>query len=415
MEDNERRGLTVIPNQDIIERQIIEEVLDAEIEKTQPLITKHLEALGPDHTGSELELFLKSFWNYLEGIRLIKEEGNFPLAQELLESAAAGFQQLGIEDLESVSRSFSTYTNALRQLQNLNINRCLELFDMAEEYLRNAGRFGRKFQPLIDHMKPEAMFIAAIPPLLGGDIGSARVLISGASDMMEKVAEKYYEKGDAMHFTILGTGQLYRAFFTYFQAQRDLSNLDLDKLISEDAIAAHAKEAEQLLAQGDLANVQVQSAHYISKALVELLQVTQGIAARMHLCFKAAFKADSQGFLDLRTKIHLAIDHASRAGPNAVPIVRSCDGLLMRIQNLEKLARPRKADFGIYSGLISSALFVPLLLVASWTVSRFGIELDNGTLFVTVVGLALIGGFGFGALRFKGFLFSGTQSDVSSE
>lgn len=246
--------------------------------------------------------------------------------------------------------------------------------------------------------------------MLAGDTPSARMLASRASDMSKKVAEKYYQPGTAEHFTFLGLAQFYVAFSSYFQSQIDLSNLDLDRLVSED-LSVSAKEAERLLAQADLSNVHVQTVHHISKSLVELLEVTKGVATRMHLCFKAAFKPDLQGFQNLRNMTRRAIVHASHAGPQAIPLVRSCEGLLSRIQNLERLARPKKADFGIYSGLISAALFVPLLVVASWTNSTFGLEPDSTTFFLTIVGLALIGGFGFGAIRFKNFLWSRLQGD----
>ena len=407
--DNEKE-LPAVPHQDNVEANIIEQVLEATFEDAQPLVARHLDALTPEQGGSELELFLRSIWEHLEGIRVVKEEGKFDLAGKLEESAAAGFQQLGIYELESMSRSMSAYANAVIEVQRLNINRSLELFAATEDYLRKAGRFGRKFQPTIDHMKPEALFIGVIPALLAGDIDSATALTSQAFAASEKVVKTYYETNDPLHFTFLGLAYFYRAIYSYFQAQADLTKLELDKLESED-LAASAREAERLLAQADLTNIQIQVAHHLAKALVDLLEVTKGIAAHIHLCFKATFKPDARGFADLRMMTRRAIENASRAGPQAVPVVRSCDDLLSRISNVERLARPRKTDFGIYSGLISARLFLPLLVIASWARSAFGFELDGKTFFLAIVGIALVGGFGFGALRFKNFLFSPAPSD----
>ena len=409
MSDDHKQTLPVVPQLELVESRIIEEVLNAD--DAQPLIVRHLEALEPGQKGSELEQFLLSCWEHLEGVRVIREEGNFDRAAELEESAAAGFQRLGVTELESTSRSLSAYSNAIKEARRMNINRSLELFTSTEDYLKHAGRFGQKFQPIIDHMKPEALFLSVVPALLAGDFGSARVLINQASEMSERVAERYYTKGEPMHFTCLGMAHFYRAFYTYFQAQMDLSQLELDKLAGED-LSASAKEAERLLAQGDLMNIQIQTVHHFSKALIDFLEVTKGIASRMHLCLKATFKPDSQGFLDLRTMTRRAIDNASKAGPLAVTVVRSGDLLLERIRNLERLAAPRKTDFGIFSGIISSVLFLPLLIVALWARKAFGFDLDGTTFFLTIVGLALIGGFGFGALKFKSFLFSRVQSDA---
>ena len=207
--------------------------------------------------------------------------------------------------------------------------------------------------------------------------------------------------------------QIYKVLLAYYQTERDFASLDLDRLAAEPDISESAKQAERLLAQADLGNVMLQSLHHTSKALVELLEVHQGVATRVNLCFKAAFKPDLLGFAELRAKIRRATDHLSKAGASAVPIIRQCDTLLARVNNLERLARAKKTDFGIYSGLISSALFVPLVLAASWTNKTFDIGLDGKMLILTVVALSLIGGFGFGALRFKSVLFPAAGSPAA--
>lgn len=409
MNDNNKQALSTA-SEEVVESRIIEEVLAADIGDAQRLIVHHLEALKPDQKGSEIELFLQSLWRHIEGLRVVSEEGDLELGTELQESAAAGFEQLGAKELESASRALSTYAKALMEVKRLNLNRSMELFDSTEKYLRDAGRFGRKFQGLIDHMKPGALFVGALPALATGDYDSARALASQASDMSKRVAEDYYETGTPQHFTFLGQAYLYEAVYSHVQAQADLSNLELDRIVSED-ISASAREAERLLFQSGLKDVNIQSSYNLSKALVEISQVTKGIAVRMDLCFKAAFKPDLQGFLDLKARTHRAIHYASKVGPQAVPIIRSCEGLLTRIHNLERLARPRKTDFGIYSGLISSVLFACLLVISLWTRRTFGFELEDRTFFLTIVSLALIGGFGFGALRFKSLFFSRSQSE----
>jgi hypothetical protein len=173
---------------------------------------------------------------------------------KLEESAAAGFKQLGYSDLEAVSRATSVWASAAMEISRINIDRGLELFATAEEFLKNAGEFGSKFQQIVDEMKPEALFIGILPAILAGDTGMARVLASQASEMSKSVAEKYYDVGTPMRFTYLGLASFYDAFFAYFQSQMDLSNLALDSLVSDD-ISASAKEAERLLAQADLAGI----------------------------------------------------------------------------------------------------------------------------------------------------------------
>lgn len=159
MSDDGKQSLPTTRRSDSVEMQIVEQVLAAPLDNARQLIAHHLETLQAVQRESELALFLRSFWDYLEGLRVVREEGNFDLAVKLEESAATGFEQLGIGELESVARCMSAYATAMMEVRRLNINRGLELLAETEEFLRNAGRFGTKFQPLIDHMKPEPYFL----------------------------------------------------------------------------------------------------------------------------------------------------------------------------------------------------------------------------------------------------------------
>jgi hypothetical protein len=382
---------------------ILDEIMDADFDKAQPLIAGHLEQLGTNSQDSMTRVFLEALWKYLEALRLCREEADFPRTVEAATLAACQLDDLGFSDLASMSRGLSTYFEAIGEIRRLNISRGIELFKETEDYLKGAGRYGRKYQLLIDHMKPEALLISGMQALQAQDMSAARPLFEQASAGSSRVAQKYYEIGTVQHFTFLGLAEFYRSIFRYYQADRNLSSLELDQLAAETDISAVAKEAERLLSNGDLENTNIRTAYHISRALVELLEAVQEIGARMSLCFKATFKPDLQGFADLRAKTHRAINHASKAGTDAAPFVRACETLLVRINNLQRLAQPQRADFGIYSGMISSLLFVPLIVVASWANKDFGTHLPGAMLFSTVVGLSLIGGFGFGALRFKSF------------
>ena len=182
-------------------------------------------------------------------------------------------------------------------------------------------------------MKPDQLFLGALPALMQGDDSSARVLIKQASDVSASVAEKYYEKDTPMHSTLAGQAHLYLALFSYFRAGIDLSILDLEKLAAQD-LTENAMEAERLLAKGDLTNAQVRAAYQISKCLVEASKLQKGIAGRMQLCLEAAFKPDSQGFRDLRATASRAIDHASKGGPLFLPFIRTLNRDEERLKNL---------------------------------------------------------------------------------
>jgi hypothetical protein len=256
-------------------------------------------------------------------------------------------------------------------------------------------------------MKPEQLAVGAIPALMQGDDASARVLLKQASESYTSLADRYYEKESPEHSMTAGFGYFYIALYDYFRAVLDLNSLDLDKFASQKT-PENAMKAEQLLSKANLDIAQARHGYEISRCLVEATKVNQGVAVRMKLCFEAAFKPDLQGFRDLRATMSRAIDYASNVGPQGLPIVTMLRRDEERLKNLEKLARPRKSDFGIFSGLISAVLFAILLLTYGWTRSTFGAGLETRELMV-IVGLALIGGFGFGALRFWSY-FSGFLS-----
>ena len=77
--------------------------------------------------------------------------------------------------------------------------------------------------------------------------------------------------------------------------------------------------------------------------------------------------------------------------------------LLAQTDKFERLARPSRKDFGVFSGLISCGLFVPIFLIVFWARNRFNLTVGAETLLWPCLGLALIGGFGFGAIKFKSF------------
>jgi len=107
----------------------------------------------------------------------------------------------------------------------------------------------------------------------------------------------------------------------------------------------------------------------------------------------------------LKKKIRKASDLFSKAGDEAVVYVRMCDQLYNSVNNLERISKPNKKDFGIFSGLVSCALFLPLFLIISWANWFFKIGLEARTIITSSIVLALIGAFGFGALKFKSLIF----------
>lgn len=391
------------------ESAIVNEVYEASLEEAQPIISRHLDSLSQEQQGSNLESFLKSFWHFSEGIRLLRENADFVQANAQETLAAAGFHDLGLNNLESTCLGIANYCKAIVELRSLNVSRAKELFHSTEVYLTEAGEFGHKFQPLVEHMKPDALFVAALPQLARGNFNEAGPLIDQASEAYRKVAEKYYEPSSILHNTFTGLAYLSQSIFLYFKAEVALSDFNLDSILSKNSISPSPRQASAMLSKGDLSNKQIECNYYLALTIAELIDVNSGIAEILDRCINSSFKNDTQRFLGLKAKIEKARKCASKTGPEAGTWLNVCNRAQDRIQNLSARAKPQKLDFGIFSGLIVCALFGPLFFVASWVSKEQGLLLDGSSLLMTTAGLSLIGGFGFGALRFKNFLFGSPQ------
>src|SRR5205807_2584932 len=90
--------------------------------------------------------------------------------------------------------------------------------------------------------------------------------------------------------------------------------------------------------------------------------------------------------------------------PDAGRLLRTARGLEQQLDNLERLARPTKRDFGVFSGLIACAMFAPLLATVAIVNSVFSLDIGGTLIIETCVVLALVAGFGLTAIRFRTFL-----------
>jgi hypothetical protein len=87
------------------------------------------------------------------------------------------------------------------------------------------------------------------------------------------------------------------------------------------------------------------------------------------------------------------------------------DDLLARITHVTALYRPKPRDFGLFAGVIACVSFIVLLAAIGLANRLFSLKLEGSSLVVYSAVLALIAGFGYGAVRFKGLLF-GAKGDT---
>jgi hypothetical protein len=390
--------------------QVIDSVFEVNLEKEGLTLVEHfIESWDRQKAGTAfdtLQIVLKSLWNLCKSIRLINIDGNFVESHDLLQVAAEGFDQVGQGSLRDLSKGYCIYVEAIAEFYKMNVNQAVELFKEAKEFLQNAGKYSSQFEQMIAQMEPDIIFAAAYNSLMKNDFATAETLTKQASQAAEKVANNYYHDGEPLYYTFLGLAYYYKAYYTFVRTFNEFNQFEYDTLINDRDLVRDAIQAQEFLGKGDIENVNIKNVFFISKALVQLLELLNELAKLMQRVFRSTFKPNPKVFITFKKRIRAARDLVSEAGLAATSFISICDRLSNQIKNMERYAKPSKKDFGIYSGIVSSALFLPLFLVASWANSVFEIGLGGLTLITSCLILSLISGFGFGALRFKSLIFS---------
>jgi hypothetical protein len=388
--------------------QILQKVFEVDLSQSLPVVEYFLNSLDPQETGVDYHFVrsvIQSLWNLFAGVRSGSVEGNWVEALTRLESAAREFDQLSQAELRDLSIGMCAYCQAVVEIQHKNIGRAMELFAKQKEYLRNAGKFSNKFEELIAHSEPEAMFVSAVNALMAYDWATGRTLVERAAKAAEDAAQKYHEKGDKAYNTMQGMACYFRAYYVFLRASADFSLLDYHTITGKQDLAREARQAKALLDAGNLGNDGIKKVDSLSTTLINLLEAISQLARIMQSIFSATFKPDLIVLSEIRGKIRSAGDSAAEAGEDAVAMVRHCEQLGTQVDNLEKLAKPNKKDFGILSGLVACAGFAVLFLITSWANSAFELGVDASKLLYACTSLGLVGGFGYGAVRFRSMFF----------
>ena len=393
--------------------QTIDDIFEIDMPDVLPAIEKKIKQLNPQEAGEaydRLHVALQALWHFFYGLQCINEKADWIKAHESFVSAVSGFNAIGHIELRDLSIGFGVYSEASIELQKYNFSQALDLIANVKKYLDSAGEFGSRYRQFLDQMEPDALFLAGAKALMELDFGNGKTLIEKASQSAEKIATQYYEKGSPLYNTFKGLARYHKAYYTYVKVSADFDQFKFDDLLAEKELLEDAVQAEKLLSQGDLQNEVVRSVYNLSCTILDLLRAVSGLAVLMNNILRSSFKPAPIAFLEIKKRISAASDSAAKAGVQAASMVRMCTQLSERANNLERLAKPSKKDFGVFSGLIASALFLPLFLVVSWSNAAFSIGLNPTTLITSCLVLALIAGFGFGALRFKDLILPAPTS-----
>lgn len=256
---------------------------------------------------------------------MIMEEGDYVKTQELFQSATKEFGKVGQGELKDLSMALGLYSSGITELQRFNIGQGSKLLKKVKNYLRNAGKFGSKYETLIDHMEPDVFFVSGIQALQAYDYATGKTLIDKASQAAEHAARNYHKEGTPLYCKLQGMARLQQAYFTFFRALKEFNAFEYDKLAADRDLASDAIQAQGLLDKANPEDIHVRKMNHLSKALVQLLEVIRELAKLMQTILHSTFKPDLQTLALFKEKIRKAINSLSEVGPHYVPFVRLCN------------------------------------------------------------------------------------------
>jgi hypothetical protein len=391
--------------------QAIDSVFEVDAAEAIPRIDESLQQVQTTFGDAGYETLrgvLRALRKFSGGILLIRNMQHSE-AQALLARSAAEFDQHGQVELREFARGLACSSGAYLELQKGNVSQALDSLNEAKLHMKEIGQFGSVGDLMTKVMERDVLAISAMRAMSSLDYPNAKIFYEQTAQTSESIAREFEEASAGFNLH-QGMAHYYRAFSTFNQSFNRFNQLRYDEVARQTDISADANSAEDLLSRSGKEDKSIERLTYISEGLGHLLEVIQSLSQFMEKVLGSTVKPDAEAFQRLSGKIQTASDLFAKAGPDAVSIVRFCEELNGRLGKIEELTRPSKKDFGKFSGIIACASFLPLFLVTSWVNSNFKVGVSATNLIWYCIALALISGFGFGALKFK-TLFVGGKAD----
>jgi hypothetical protein len=356
------------------------------------------------------------------------------VARDAAAHSGAGLQCLGMGDVQGAFQHFMTsahafmtieekdgfvvnsalakYLEGVIEAQKGNIHGAEAFMSEAEDLLKQAGGLARQYQHLLDHLKPDTLFITGAWFLQRQDYETGRAWIEQAAGASTRLADTYYEKDSPGKALFDGMSSYYRMIYDLAVSIRDLN------ICRYDILVGRAQEFRQR-ASGVVGALEKAAAAGIplapnvlptARGISDTLDVIPIIAGVMTSVFQSTFRPDIPQLVAAKKGIQAAMNSFAAAGEMAVPMLRQIQQLSQKIDNVQLLVKPTGKHIVVLGGIITALLFVPILFGVSWTYDQF----HWGAPPLQVVGLALlaaaIAGYGTSVLRLLPAILWGGRS-----
>lgn len=301
------------------------------------------QALDSEALAADQRLALESLGNFCLGLAATQQQ-DFGTARPYFAAAAQGLSGLsgaGIDELRALAVGLVLYSDAIGAIRGKNVGLTRDLLAQTEDHLRRAGKFGQQFEYLIDRIRPEARFVEALDALMGLDFARAQVLVEQSYQAAVKVATRYCKEDTPEQSFWKAYSHYFKAVYALQRASLDFVQFNYDNLVLETNLDRDALQARDLFAEADTNLPIAKNLINMNDGNLELLSMYTRLAPMMQRVFNGTFKPDPQSFDAIRGGIRKAVGCFSKVGTDAAGQLRMCESLLDRINNLERLTRPK--------------------------------------------------------------------------
>lgn len=278
--------------------------------------------------------------NFFGASLRVAQSADFRGALELMIRARDGFEAVGHEPLRQTSEGLRLYFAAIVDAQELNLGGATERFKEAQQFLDQAGVYGQRFRPLIDHLAPDQLFIAALSALLRQDYFKAKALFEEAAQKAEYVARTYYSAPQTSHSLFLGLAQLHRAYYRLFESYNNLRLFKIDhtRVMNEGVLAA--AQARAMLGEADLDNALRRRLFGIAGVLAALFDVI-GPVSRVVASLLAHTPLKELDYDTLALRLRDASDEAAQLGEQGTQFIQIADQMQTTLENVRRFHMAR--------------------------------------------------------------------------
>jgi hypothetical protein len=353
-----------------------------------------------DDDTKTISFLLRTLWRFIRAMNDLSKVQQIDRASADMREAAYGFAVLGRSEERDAAIGMGIYAQAILQLRSGNVGASSDQIETSRKFLENAGEFGSQFPflPMADGMEVDLLAIQSQKAYVAGLQSDALAYLRTAAAKSKDIADNYYQDEDELLNLWLGRASLYEAWALYYESFICLSTYAFDRLPAE--LSKPAKEAIAYFTKSEPPGHEMA----LSTFFRELLEMAEELGLMMSKVFSATFKPNVGSFKGLHAHVDAARTVTAGEGDDLLPYLRSCDLLDDQLDNLERLAKPKRSDFGKFGGIIACVTFAPLLALFAIVNKLFSLGVDGALVVWTCTVLALIAGFGYGALKFRPLL-----------